>query len=219
MPTVWLIGDSTVDNNKPPFRGWGWALPEFCAEGVGVENHAKSGRSSLSFLNEARFDPIREKMCAGDLLLIQFGHNDEKDGIGQHTDPDTTFPETLSIYLDAAEAVGAQPVLITPVSRRYYLNDGNMLYTHGEYPLAIRHLAAERRVPLVDLKKLSRALYLSRTEEETASLFVRLAPGEHPDFPNGHNDLTHFNADGAKKICALVVDELKKDERTRKFFA
>ncbi|MBQ8201907.1 MAG: rhamnogalacturonan acetylesterase [Clostridia bacterium] len=217
MPTIWIIGDSTVEDNKPPFRGWGWAMPEFAAEGVCVRNHGLSGRSTRSFVNEGLFEPVREGMKPGDLLLIQFGHNDEKDAPELHTDPDSTYQEFLSMYCDEAEKKGALPVLITAVSRRFFIPGGEMLYTHGEYPAAMRRLASKRNVPLVDLKSDSRSLYLSLGEEKTAELFVRLAPGENPDFPNGHDDKTHFNADGARKICALVADGLRRDPRTANY--
>ena len=209
MSTIWIIGDSTVEDNTPPFRGWGWALPEFVRDGVTVKNHALSGRSSRSFWEEGLFRPVAEGMQAGDMLLIQFGHNDEKDD-ERHTDPDSTFPECLMRYVNAAREKGALPVLLTPVSRRFFVGDGNMLYTHGEYPRAIRQLAAKESIPLCDLKADSRKLYLDLGEEKTAELFVRLAPGEHPDFPGGHDDKTHFNAYGAKEIAKLVVKELKQ---------
>ena len=210
MPAIWIIGDSTVEDNTPPFRGWGWALPEFVKEGVEVKNHALSGRSTRSFWNEGLFKPVEEGMKKGDLLLIQFGHNDEKDDEERHTDPDTTYPENLWRYCTIALEKGAQPVLLTPVSRRFFVGDGNMLYTHGEYPRAVRKLAAEKNVPLCDLKKDSRDLYLKLGEEKTAELFVRLAPGEHPGFPEGHDDKTHFSACGAKTIAGLVADEMRR---------
>lgn len=208
MPVIYIIGDSTVEDNTPPFRGWGWALPKYVRDGVTVKNFALSGRSSRSFWEEGLFKPIEDEIGPGDLLLIQFGHNDEKDD-ERHTDPDSTFTAQLMRYCDFARSKGAQPVLLTPVSRRFFVGDGNMLYTHGEYPRAIRKLAKEQDIPLCDLKQDSRNLYLRLGEEKTAELFVRLAPGEHPDFPDGHDDKTHFNAFGADTICQLVVQEMK----------
>ena len=209
MDTIYIIGDSTVDDNQPPFRGWGWALPQFVREGVSVHNHALSGRSSRSFRAEGLFEPVEKALTTGDLLLIQFGHNDEKDD-ERHTEPDTTFPEELWRYCESALSRGAQPVLITPVCRRFFGGDGSLFYTHGEYPRAIRLLAAGKHIPLCDLKADSRELYKSLGEEKTAELFVRLAPGEHPDFPEGHDDRSHFNAHGAQVIAGLVANELKK---------
>ena len=209
MLTIWIIGDSTVEDNQPPFRGWGWALPAFVKDGVTVKNHALSGRSSRSFWEEGLFQPVAEGMQPGDMLLIQFGHNDEKDD-ERHTDPDSSFPECLMRYVSAARERGALPVLLTPVSRRFFVGDGNLLYTHGEYPRAIRQLAAKESIPLCDLKADSRKLYLRLGEAKTAELFVRLAPGEHPDFPDGHDDKTHFNAHGAEEIAKLVAHELKQ---------
>ena len=206
MAVIWIVGDSTVEDNQPPFRGWGWALPQYVREGVRVRNIALSGRSSRSFREEGLFEPALQEMAAGDLLLIQFGHNDEKTD-ERHTDPDTTYKEELWRYCEAALARGVQPVLFTPVSRRWF-EDGGLRDTHGPYPQAVRELAAEKGVPLCDLYADSRALLLSLGEEKAAELFVRLQPGENPDFPEGHNDKTHFNADGAKAICALVVREL-----------
>ena len=216
MPAIYIIGDSTVEDNQPPFRGWGWALPKYVKEGVEVKNHALSGRSTRSFREEGLWDPVEKGLSAGDLLLIQFGHNDEKDD-ERHTDPDTTFPENLRFYCHAALEKGAQPVLLTPVSRRFFVGGGSMLYTHGEYPRAVRQTAAEDGIPLIDLKADSRELYLSLGEEKTAELFVRLKPGEHPDFPEGHDDKTHFNAYGAKMICALVVKEMRNIPACRPF--
>ncbi len=209
MPVIHIIGDSTVDDNKPPFRGWGWALPRYVREGVEVRNRALSGRSSRSFREEGLFEPVEKELRNGDMLLIQFGHNDEKDD-ERHTDPDTTYPEELWRYCGTALSRGALPVLITPVSRRFFVGGGSMLYTHGEYPRAMRKLAADRNIPLCDLKADSRKMYLSLGEEKTAELFVRLKPGEDPDFPDGHDDKTHFNAYGANEICKLVVRELKR---------
>lgn len=214
MRTIYLIGDSTVDTNSLPFMGWGGALQPLTAEDVIVKNHALSGRSSKSFWNEGHFQPVQESMKAGDLLMIQFGHNDEKDDAERHTDPETTMKAYLNRYIDAALSRGVQPVLLTPVCRRYFTGDHSLMYTHGEYARAIRELAKERQIPLIDLKLLSRAKYLELGEEKTAALFVRLAPGEHPDFPDGHDDKTHFNAYGAAVIAKLVTGAMREMDST-----
>ena len=208
MNTVYIIGDSTVEDNQPPFRGWGWAFPKYVREGVCVKNAALSGCSSRSFREQGLFDPVEAGMAEGDLLLIQFGHNDEKDD-ERHTDPETGYRDHLWQYCESALRRGAYPVLITPVSRRFFVGGGALLYTHGEYPGAMRKLAKEKNIPLCDLKADSRKLYLSLGEEKTAELFVHLRPGEHPDFPDGHDDKTHFNAAGADTVCRLVVRELR----------
>ncbi len=216
VPTVWMIGDSTMDTGKLPFRGWGWAFPQYVREGVRVENHGASGRSSRSFRDEGRFAPVAEGMRAGDLLIIQFGHNDEKDD-ERHTDPETTYTQELRAYCEAALSAGALPVLVTPVSRRFFTGKTSLMYTHGEYPRAVRVLAKELGIPLCDLEKDSRRLYLSLGEEEAATLFVRTAPGEHPDYPEGHEDRTHFCAKGAITIAGLVAEELSHDPRCAKW--
>ena len=209
MPEIYIIGDSTVEDNKPPFRGWGWALRDEVREGVQVHNHALSGTSTRSFIAQGLWEPVEKALSAGDLLMIQFGHNDEKDD-ERHTDPDTTYKENLWRFCRTALDRGAFPILLTPVSRRFFAGGGFLLYTHGEYPRAVRELAAEKQIPLIDLKNLSRELYLSLGEEKTAELFVRLAPGENPEFPDGHDDKTHFNATGAKRICGLVVGGMRQ---------
>ena len=209
MPTIFILGDSTVEDNKSPFRGWGWALPHHTRDGVTVRNLALSGRSSRSFREEGLFKPAERDLTAGDLVLIQFGHNDEKDD-ERHTDPETTFPASLWQYCEFTLSRGAQPVLITPVERRLFGGDGSLFYSHGEYPRAVRFLAKEKAIPLCDLNQVSRDLYRSLGPDRTAELFVRLAPGENPDFPDGHDDKTHFNAHGAEVICDLLVGEMRK---------
>ena len=217
MPVIYLIGDSTVQSSAPPFRGWGWALEQYTAPGIRVENHGLSGSSTKSFMDAGLFAPVEEKLAPDDVLMMQFGHNDEKDQSDLHTEPWGSYQENLTRYAEAAERRGALPVLLTSVSRRIYVGGGSLLYTHGEYPAAVKELAARRGWPVIDLEGLSRQLYLSLGEEGTAELFVRLAPGENPDFPDGHNDLTHFNADGAARIAALVAGGMAEDQRLRPY--
>lgn len=215
MPDLYVIGDSTVEDNTPPFRGWGWALREMVNENVHVFNHAVSGRSTKSFLHEGRFEAVKAAMQPGDVLLIQFGHNDEKDDEERHTDPDTSFLANLNAFCDGAISCGATPVLITPVCRRFFVGHTSLLYTHGEYAAAVRRLAAMRCLPLCDLKAMSRRLYLELGEDKTAELFVRIPKGVHPDFPDGHDDMTHFNEEGARRIAQLIAEWMQGDERFR----
>lgn len=208
MQTIYVIGDSTVEDGTDPFYGWGGQLQAALPPGVSVINHAKGGRSSKSFWDEGRFAPVQAGMKAGDLLLIGFGHNDEKDDAERHTDPATTFPQMLSRYLDAAIAAGATPVLVTSVSRNFFTGDGSLMYTHGEYPGAVRALAAARAVPLVDLKAETRALLKQMGEEGSKALFVHKEPGEHPALPDGWHDKTHFNLHGAQVVANMVAEAL-----------
>ncbi len=208
-PSVWLIGDSTVESGHEIHFGWGQALPGFIREDIPVYNYAKGGCSTLSFLREGRFEPVREGMRRGDRLLIQFGHNDEKDD-DRHTDPWIGFAENLAFFCGTARERGARPILVTPVSRRYFAGKTSLLYTHGEYAPAVRKTAARLRVPLVDLELSSRKLFLTLGQEKTAELFVNLRPGAHPDYPDGLEDHTHFSREGARVMAALVVLSLKE---------
>ena len=144
-----LIGDSTVASyakppeDRPDLTGWGQVLGELFQEHVKVSNHAASGRSSKSFYDEGAWTPIRTALRAGDMVLIQFGHNDEKaDDATRYTEPFTTFEQYLSIYIDDAIAKGATPILITPINRNNWSN-GTVRDTHGNYPVAMRQLAGQ----------------------------------------------------------------------------
>ena len=157
--TIFVCGDSTAASYKPeeaPITGWGQVLCEF-VPGAGVENRAMGGRSTKSFLSEGRLQKIETEMQSGDILLIQFTHNDTSDLVWRHTDPWTSFYHNLEIYVDTAILHGARPVLMTPICRRYW-RDGKLLESHGEYPEVIRVLAAQRNVPLIDIYKKSTAL-------------------------------------------------------------
>ena len=218
MPAMYLIGDSTVDDFRDPLRGWGFSMPELVAEDVTVHNHAKAGRSARSFLLEKRFEPVEQQLQPGDILLMQFGHNDVKTDPNIHTDPETSYPEHLRLYGEAALKKGALPVLITPVSLRKYDEYGQLIHWHGRYPAAVHRLAEETGWSMVDLEQLSFDHFLQLGREETATLFVRLAPGEHPDYPEGRDDECHFNLKGSRAMALLVASALKKDPRCRRYF-
>jgi len=211
--TVYLVGDSTVshyDEDLAPREGWGQEIGNFFTSNVKVENRAASGRSSLSFIEEGKFSPIKEEMKKGDYLFIQFGHNDEKND-SRHTDPYTTFKKTLMEYVNAARRKGAQPVLITPVARRKFDKNGNIVDTHGDYPAAMIELAKEEDVPYIDLCSKSMKLFNKLGPEGTLNIFLHLEPGVSPNYPDGVEDDTHFQKNGAIEIAKLVIEGIKEN--------
>jgi lysophospholipase L1-like esterase len=211
-PRVFVAGDSTASTyakSSSPRTGWGQALPVFLTSAATVVNHAKSGASSKSFVDSGLLTPILSGITTGDILLISFGHNDEKsDDPARYTDPATTFKTYLSKFIDGAKAKGATPVLVTPVERRRFSSAGVAQSSHGNYPAAMRELAAAKGVKLVDLTALSLALWNKLGVEGTKSCFLFLAAGKSANYPDGVEDNTHFQAHGAIEVARLVATSL-----------
>jgi lysophospholipase L1-like esterase len=201
--TLYVAGDSTAAQkyaNAAPETGWGMALPFFLRKELVVANHAVNGRSSKSFVDEGRLEVILSAIQPGDFLLIQFGHNDEKaEDPTRYTEPWTTYQDHLRMYVEGARARGARPVFATSVERRKFDAGGKALPTHGEYPAAMRALAAEERVALLDTQALSLALWQELGVEETKKYFNWTATEQ---------DNTHFNPPGAIAVARLVAREL-----------
>jgi lysophospholipase L1-like esterase len=209
---VHLAGDSTAAPKTAaaaPETGWGMALPFFLTPHSTVANHAVNGRSSRSFIEEGRLDAIAGVLRADDVLLIQFGHNDAKDD-ERHTDPWTSYPDHLRRYVRTARDRGARPVLLTSVERRRFDAQGNAVPTHGEYPAAVRALAAAEGVPLVDVQAASLARWQELGPEGTEELFLWLEPGEAPGHPDGARDNTHFRPAGAIEVARTVARGLRE---------
>ncbi|MDX2626951.1 rhamnogalacturonan acetylesterase [Streptomyces scabiei] len=201
--TLYIAGDSTAAQkyaDAAPETGWGMALPFFLAPGLKVANHAVNGRSSKSFIDEGRLDVVLAAIRPGDLLLVQFGHNDSKIADPtRYTEPWTTYQEHLLRYLDGARDRGARPVLATSVERRKFDAAGKAVPTHGDYPAAAIALAAQEGVPLLDIQALSLALWQKLGVEETKKYFNWTATEQ---------DNTHFNPPGAIAVARLVASEL-----------
>jgi lysophospholipase L1-like esterase len=212
---VFLVGDSTMsfyDSSKAPRAGWGQVLEGLLSNRVKVHNRAASGRSSKSFIHEGRLEAIDRMIGPGDYLLIQFGHNDQHMDEKRHTEPYSTFQSYLQQYIDTARAHQAQPVLITPVQRRSFDEEGRFQESHGVYPDAIKQLAEANNVPLIDLAAKSRALLERVGAEHSKSLFLWLQPGEHENYSEGVQDDTHFSEYGAKEIAKLIIEGCKELE-------
>ena len=211
--TVFLAGDSTVCDQPPmsdpyiSYSGWGQALPLYLKPGIAVANYAAGGRTSISFINEGKLNDILKVIKPNDYLFIQFGHNDEHTGSG--SSPFTTYKAALQKYIDGARAHKAIPVLVTPVARRSFDSKGNIVDTHGNYPVAMRQLAAADHVDLIDLTALSMAYFQKLGPTGTKALFFFLNAGVSPDFPNGVADNTHFQVNGAIQVANLVAGAIK----------
>jgi pectinesterase len=213
-PVVHLAGDSTMAT-KPldlPERGWGMALHGLVRDPAMIHNHAVNGRSTKSFINEGRWQRLIDHLCPGDFVIIQFGHNDEKVGnpnVG--TDPATTFRDNLRRFIHEARAKQATPILATPVARRKFDARGRLLPTHGAYPNAIRAVAAEEKVALLDLERATETWLQEAGDEGSTRFFMWIAPGAHPRIPEGRQDDTHFVEAGAVKVaelaCALIKEQ------------
>lgn len=214
--TVYIAGDSTAADKyatAAPETGWGMALPFLLGRHLRVSNHAVNGRSSKSFIDEGLLAPILRAIRPGDLLLVQFGHNDEKTADPtRYTEPWTTYQECLGRYVEGAADRGARPVLLTSVERRRYDAAGNALATHGDYPAAMRALAADLRIPVLDIQAASLALWQRMGAEATKAYFNWLRPGESPNYPDGVSDNTHFRPPGAIAVARMVARALR-DER------
>ena len=210
---VYIAGDSTAStyvSTLAPRAGWGQALPVFLTSNAVVVNVAKSGASSKSFVDLGRLDHILARIKPGDRLLISFGHNDEKiEDPARYTEPSTTYKSYLSQYIDKSRAKGAIPILLTSVERRRFTSAGVISPTHGAYPAAMRELAAAKRVPLIDLTASSTAMWNRAGVEGTKKHFLHLAAGQHPNYPDGVQDNTHFQAYGAIEVARLVASSLR----------
>ena len=171
---IW-VGDSTVAFNGVdtyPQTGIGQEFDRYLKREYVVLDFAKNGASSKSFYDAGRFEPAKEMMEEGDFLFIQFGHNDEKPKEDRHTDPDTTYQEYLMRYVSAAREKGAIPVLITPLSRRLFQEDGTIKNSHGAYPAAVKALAEREHLAVIDLTEKSRILYEKTGDLERRKWFM-----------------------------------------------
>jgi lysophospholipase L1-like esterase len=209
---VWLVGDSTMADKEIrayPETGWGMPFETFFDSAVVVDNRAKNGRSTKSFIDEGLWSKVLDGLQPGDYVLIQFGHNDEgKEKLGRYTTPDE-FKVNLHRYISESRGKGAYPILITPVARRTFDPSGQVKESHPVYADAVREVAAQDMAPLIDLDEQSKALLQQLGPENSKWLFNYLDPGEHPNYPDGHKDDTHFNELGARKMAEIVLAAIK----------
>ena len=207
---VYLIGDSTCATKdlakQNPERGWGQMFQPLFDAGVIVENHAVNGRSSRSFRDEGRWDPIYEKLQPGDYVFIEFGHNDQKVNTVRFSTPEE-YADNLRRYIRETRAKGATPVLLTPIVRRNFV-DGVLTDTHGDYLPACRQVAAEEGVAFIDAERLTHAWVAGMGDEASTACYMWIAPGTSPLRPDGFQDNTHLNVQGARTLARMLAAEL-----------
>lgn len=210
--TLYMAGDSTMsikDVKAYPETGWGMPFKAFFDQTVTVDNKAKNGRSTKSFIAEGLWASIADNLNEGDYVIIEFGHNDEVPTKATYTPP-AEYTANLVRFITETRAKKANPVLMTPVARRKFNAQGIIQGTHDQYSELVRKVAAEQQVPLIDLDKESQALIQQYGPGDSKFLFDYVDAGENPNYPQGKADDTHFSELGARKIAELVLADIRK---------
>lgn len=206
---VHMAGDSTMapkTERARPETGWGEAFAELLDSAqFAIDNRAVNGRSTKSFLAEGRWQALLDATMPGDWVFVQFGHNDEKETSPDQYAPLADYRRNLERFVRDVRAKCAVPLLLTPVMRRRYDDKGQFLDSHGDYPGIVRQVAAELKVDLIDLHAKTGDLLRQKGSEGSRALFLMLKPGEHPNYPQGVEDNTHFSPAGARAVAELAV--------------
>jgi lysophospholipase L1-like esterase len=231
---VYLIGDSTMadyslyegedyQKQRYPLMGWGQVFQPFMhadslpklrnlvqADSVLVLDKARGGRSTRTFFEEGRWAAVYQALNKGDLVLIQFGHNDAAVNKPERYVNLQGYKEYLRLYVQQARQKGALPILLTPVNRNYPWENGKLLNVHGDYPEAVKEVARELEVPLIDLTQRSIDHFTAKGEAYvTKYYFMNLPAGKYQAYPEGQKDNTHFQPEGARAVARLVFEGLQ----------
>lgn len=208
--TLFTIGDSTMASKKAevaPETGWCQVFPDFVSGNIEIKNRAVNGRSSKSFIAEGRWKAVLDSLKRGDYVFIQFGHNDEKSqDTTRYTDPFTTYSENLERFIRETRDKGATPILFTPIVRRKFEN-GFLIDTHGNYPIAVRQIAAIWNVDLIDMQLLTAKAVTALGDEASKNFYLWTTPTDK--FPEGRKDDTHLNREGALLFAKLAAQQIR----------
>jgi lysophospholipase L1-like esterase len=212
---LYLVGDSTMceyETSRAPLTGWGMPFKYFFDSTVQVDNRARGGRSTRTFISENRWQPIADSLQEGDYVLIQFGHNDEakEEKYKDRYTPVADYKTNLVTFITATREKKAIPVLITPVTRMRFDKDGRIEETHKEYSAAVWEVGKQYETPVVDLDAKSRDLLQQFGPATSKLLFMQLDSLEHPNYPNGQKDNTHFTEFGARRMAELVLADIRQ---------
>ena len=206
-PVLYIAGDSTVvDQYYEPWAAWGQMLPRFFLPGIVIANHAESGETTLAFVGEHRLAKIMTTIKPGDYLFIQFAHNDMKPGAVPLED----YKKLLTEYITQTRAKSATPVLVTPMNRRTFDDTGKITNSFGPYPDAVREVAAQQKVALIDLNAMSKTLFEAMGPEGTTKAFMHYPAGSFPGQTAAIEDNTHFNSYGAYELARCIVHGIRE---------
>jgi lysophospholipase L1-like esterase len=203
VPTLFLLGDSTVcDQPAEPYNSWGQMLPRFFKPGIAVANHGESGETYRDSIGRRRLDKILSLMKPGDMLVMQFGHNDQKQIKAGKGGPFTTYKAEIKTHVDAVRARGGLPVIVSPMERRGFDDNGRVIPSLIEYAEAARQAAQELNVPFIDLNTMSKDFYSALGPEGSKLAFAEPTPG--------HLDNTHHDSYGSYELAKMVVLGLRQ---------
>ena len=204
--TIHLMGDSTMAekdlSDGKLERGWGMMFPNFVDSTLHVINYAQNGRSTKSFIDKGLWDIVEYALQPGDYVFIQFGHNDSKaDDPDRYAPAFGAYQENLRTFIRGAREKGATPILLTPVARRWFKNGKLDRNCHTDYPAAMKQVAEEMGVTLLDITTPTLDWLESIGDEASKAYFM---------ISTGKDDNTHTVACGARKVTEIVCDALKK---------
>lgn len=201
VPTIFLLGDSTVcDQMREPYGSWGQMLPRFFSPAVAIANHGESGETYRDSIGRRRLDKIISVMQPGDCLLMQFGHNDQKQIAAGTGGPFTTYEEEMKTHIAAVRRAGGIPVVVSPMERRRFDAEGQVVPSLADYARAAREVAAAEGVAFIDLNAMSRRFYEALGPEKSAQAFAA---------PEGKVDNTHHNNYGSYELARCIVQGLR----------
>ncbi|MBQ9215173.1 MAG: rhamnogalacturonan acetylesterase [Prevotella sp.] len=212
VTTVFLCGNSTVvDQENEPWASWGQMITRWFGPQVAIANFAESGLSCTSFLAQLRLDKILSQLKKGDYVIVEFGHNDEKEkkaGDGAWY----SYTRNLKIFVDRVREAGGYIIFCTPTARRFFNDDQKTISnTHGDYPEAVKTVARRENVPVIDLTQMSTIFYETLGFEGSKKSLVHYPANTFPGQEKALADNTHFNPYGAWEIAKMVVMGLKQN--------
>ena len=209
--TVFLCGNSTVvDQEDEPWASWGQMITRWFTPRVVIANYAESGLSCTSFLAQLRLDKILSQLKKDDYVIVEFGHNDEKEkkaGDGAWY----SYSRNLKIFVDRVREAGGQILFCTPTARRFFNDDHRTIRnTHDDYPEAMKTVACREQVPVIDLTAMSTVFYEALGVDGSKKSLVHYPANTFPGQNKPLADNTHFNPFGAWEIAKMVVMGLKQ---------